>query len=196
MATPGVFTTLTASDAVTFSVGASSGSGKQSRSSLYGNLIHASEAAPDSMYSHKLIEQIGCLISKDNIIDHPAGGHDDMVIAWLLVHWFIYNAKNLSLYGIDSLRLMTLVEKIDKVAMSAREERELAHQLRIRREIDLLNEMAAEESDEFIIERYENRLRVLSSQLVLEEGEFFSLDSLLADLKKKRKYKSHTNQRR
>lgn len=175
---------------------ATSGSGKQSRSSLYGNLIRASECAPDTMYSHKLIEQIGCLVSKDNVIDHPPGGHDDMVIAWLLVHWFIYNAKNLSIYGIDSSRLMTMIERIDAVVMTAKEEREYYHQMRVREEIDQISTKMSEETDEFILTSYENRLRVLNSMLVLQEGEHFSLDSLLSDLKKKRRMRSYSSRSR
>jgi hypothetical protein len=49
------------------------------------------------------------LIIKNGRVDHPTGGHDDSVIAWLLTHWFIKHSKNLEHYGINQLECLSLV---------------------------------------------------------------------------------------
>ena len=43
-------------------------------------------------------------------IDHPKGGHDDMVIAWLLACWFIFNGRETGYYDINRKRFLSEVE--------------------------------------------------------------------------------------
>ena len=86
---------------------ATSGTGITSRNELYSTtLLNMLKYTADSLFDEKLIGQISSLIIKNNRVDHPAGGNDDMVIASLLSYWLITNGRNLSYYGIETATLM------------------------------------------------------------------------------------------
>lgn len=81
---------------------ATSGSGRTSRKSLYGNtLINSAKYIGDVAKDRVLVDQIMGLQIRNGRVDHAEGGHDDMVVAWLLAYWFITNGKNLKHYNID-----------------------------------------------------------------------------------------------
>jgi len=50
----------------------------------------------------KLISEILELTVRNGRVDHPPGGHDDHVIAWLMTHWLLTFGHNLSEYGIPN----------------------------------------------------------------------------------------------
>lgn len=80
-----------------------SGSGITSRSELYSTtLMLMLKFTAHLTYDRKIIDQISALIIKNNRIDHPTGGHDDMVIAALLSYWLMVVGRNLNMYGIDT----------------------------------------------------------------------------------------------
>lgn len=86
---------------------ATSGGGITSRSELYSTtLLHMLKFTGHTLYDRKLIDQISALIEKNGRIDHPAGGHDDMVIAGLLTHWLLTVGRNLGIYGINSSMIL------------------------------------------------------------------------------------------
>ena len=79
-----------------------SGTGVTSRSELYSTtLMSMLRYTAHTLYDGRLVQQISSLVIKNNRIDHPEGGNDDMVISSLLSHWMLTIGKNLSLYGID-----------------------------------------------------------------------------------------------
>lgn len=79
-----------------------SGTGVTSRSELYSTtLMSMLRYTAHTLYDERLVQQISSLVIKNNRIDHPEGGNDDMVISSLLSHWVLTIGKNLSLYGID-----------------------------------------------------------------------------------------------
>ena len=79
-----------------------SGTGVTSRSELYSTtLMSMLRYTAHTLYDERLVQQISSLVIKNNRIDHPEGGNDDMVISSLLSHWMLTIGKNLSLYGID-----------------------------------------------------------------------------------------------
>ena len=82
---------------------ATSSSGKQARDELYGNFImEMTKEFGHLVESPILVDQLLSLIrDKRGRIDHPEGGHDDVVISWLLCHWFLQKTRNLSHYGIN-----------------------------------------------------------------------------------------------
>ena len=78
------------------------GRGRHSRDALYtGTLKQAAELSAYSMNDERLIGEVLGLEKKDDRIDHPVLGHDDMVVAWMLTHWMLIHSKNLSAYGIE-----------------------------------------------------------------------------------------------
>lgn len=50
---------------------------------------------------------------KNGRIDHPAGGHDDAVISWLLTGWFILHGKHFKEYGISPRLPQSLATRTD-----------------------------------------------------------------------------------
>ena len=48
---------------------------------------------------------------KDGRVDHTADSHDDLVMGWLLSHWFLMLGINLDVYGIDTRRLLMSVSE-------------------------------------------------------------------------------------
>ena len=79
-----------------------SGTGVTSRSELYSTtLMSMLRYTAHTLYDGRLVQQISSLVIKNNRVDHPEGGNDDMVISSLLSHWMLTIGKNLSLYGID-----------------------------------------------------------------------------------------------
>jgi len=172
---------------------ATSGSGDTSRNELYGTTLqNAARRCADRVRDRDLTEQITSLVTRNGRVDHDIGGHDDLVIAWLLTHWFLTMAKNLSFYGIDSRTVMR--DQKPKQALTASETYFEHEQLQIRTRIDELFTLMAAESDAFICERYERELRYLDSRLVLKDGEYFSIDAMVNQAKEERKKSRIYNQ--
>lgn len=86
---------------------ATSASGVTSRSELYSaTLLSMLKYTATTLYDGQLITQICSLEVKNNRINHPDGGNDDLVIAALLSYWLLTRGKNLRLYGIDTTMIM------------------------------------------------------------------------------------------
>ena len=84
-----------------------SGSGVTSRSELYSTtLMSMLKYTGYCTYDERLINQLSSLVIKNNRIDHPDGGNDDVVVGALLFYWFMSIGKNLSLYGVDPSTVM------------------------------------------------------------------------------------------
>lgn len=165
---------------------ATAGSGMASRSDLYSNTLQlAAKKAGDKM-KHKLtINQVTALVTINGRVDHLPGENDDMVIAWLLSFWLITSGKNLTYYGIDSRNIFAEADR--KEIKSSKEFYINNEQLDIRRKIEELYEEINQEQDPFVIQKLEHTLRMLNRQLVLEDGEIFSVDELINSLREKKR---------
>ena len=87
-----------------------SGAGQYARSVLYGELFFSiCQKYGPSFKDERLISQISSLIEKDGRITHPAGGHDDSVIALLLAHWLLHKGRHLEFYGLDARDILSEV---------------------------------------------------------------------------------------
>jgi hypothetical protein len=165
---------------------ATSGSGRQSRSELYSTTLqHAVKRCSDKMYDRVLVNQITGLIIKNGRIDHRDGENDDMVIAYLLAHWFITSAKNLIHYGIDPTRV--LVESKPQQVIEPKKMYFHAEQQRIRSRIQEIYERLQIEKDSNICKMYERELIFLDSKIVLQEGEHYSVDAIIKEAENSRK---------
>jgi hypothetical protein len=164
---------------------ATSGTGQTSRSELYSTTLQqAARQCGNRIYDNALATQLLSLIKKDGRVDHPTGGHDDLVIGWLLNQWFLTKAKNLSAYGIDNRKVLSNVEV--KRNQTKEEMVEDHYQKVIRDRIDTLYSLISAEYDDIMLERYERQLRSLEKELVLKEGEVFTLDAFLDEIKSSR----------
>jgi hypothetical protein len=165
---------------------ATSGSGITSRSDLYSiTLQKAAKLIGEGVTDRKTINQIVSLVVINGRVDHQPGEHDDMVIAWLLTVWLLTQGTNLSFYGIDSKLILSQIKKQEFV--SKRDYFDHLEQQTIRQEIEKIYEEMSKERDEFVLMRKEQRLRVLNSNLILQEGERFSLDDLINSIREERK---------
>lgn len=172
------------------------GTGITSRSELYSTTLqNAVKRSADKIYDSFLIDQITSLIIKNGRVDHPDGGHDDLVISWLLAHWLITLGKNLSFYGINVARIGCKIKKEEEV-LSPVDQMKRYEQLKIRDRIKELYQLLTDEVDEYLTYKLEQELRLLDKKLVLEANEIFSLDELINKAKEHRKFNRFRNQRR
>ncbi len=173
----------------TFGFSTSGGLGQTSRSELYSTTLQlAAKRSCNFVFDKALIDQITALISKDGRIDHPSGGHDDLVIGWLLCNWLITKGKSLSYYGIDQRRI--------GAGLSTEASEDYVRDTQFRREqevllenMEALTQQLGKETDEWIIHRLEHQLRLLNRQVIRDEGEVFSLDTLIAKAREQRREK-------
>ena len=164
---------------------ATSGTGQSARSELYATALqNATKRCADGVFDSALTSQISGLITKNGRIDHAAGAHDDLVIGWLLAHWFLAMAKNLIGYGIEPRTILS--EAIKQKQLTDDEYYDEALQYRVRQRIEEIFELLSKETDPYISERYELEVRRLDSKLVLKEGENFSIDAFLAKTREKK----------
>lgn len=163
-----------------------SSSGQYSRESLYGNTFKiALNRAKDWIYDETLADQLLTLTIRNGRIDHEVGGHDDMVVAWLLNFWLLVNGKHLSHYGIHHTSIMA--EANAPKAMTVEQYHELLEQNEIRkRMIELYDELIHEE-DEFVSMKIEQQLRLLNQRIILRDHETYSLDTLINQVKDRKR---------
>lgn len=169
-----------------------SGSGDNARSILYGTVLQESvRHAMDRVNDIKTIDQLLALEVINGRVDHPKGGHDDGVVAWLLPQWLARFGQNLSYYGIDATTVMssTLMKKSYK-EMSAHDR----HQAELREQVKQLAEALANAKDHFVAMRLEGDLRHLSSQIVAQEGETFSVSELMKKTRENKRINANKGQ--
>jgi len=165
---------------------ATSSTGLTSRSELYGStFMSAIKLTGDRVNDSKTIDQLLGLIIKNGRIDHSSGGHDDMVIAWLLSFWMLTHGKGLEYYGIQPRNVLkdNSVHKIDNNPIDLYETR---REEGVRVEIEHIVEKLKNTNDPFMLIKLENKLRHLSSKLNDRDRDILSVDSLIELLKDER----------
>lgn len=88
---------------------------EQSRKMVYGQVLKiAVDDSYDRIYDRVIIDEISALITTRNgRIDHPVGGHDDLLISYLFTRWFLLFGNNIDRY-INPLTIGCLVHDFDK----------------------------------------------------------------------------------
>lgn len=168
-----------------------SGSGITSRSELYSTtLMSMLKYTCEHLFDEKLIRQISTLIIKNNRVDHPPGGHDDMVISSLLNYWILITGKNLELYGINTSSIMKyndtyLEEKYNN-------DKDLYHKqelLSLEDEFNRLLEEYKDEYDEIVSRQIEARIYKLANELK-SSNNVLSVSEMIDNIKRdKRVYR-------
>lgn len=171
---------------------ATSGAGQTSRTELYSKtLISATKRCAELMRDRTLIEQTSSLVIRNGRIDHEEGAHDDMVIGYLLSHWFITMGKNLHMYGINSENIMAAHKQ--NVVKTPEEFLYDYKQQRIRQRIQELFTLLSSETNFVLSARYEAELKLLADQLILEANESFSIDAMMQEITKRKQALSNNN---
>jgi len=165
---------------------ATSGSGETSRTSLYSTtLLNAMKRCHMSVRDKQLTEQLTGLVTKNGRVDHADGKHDDLVISYMLTHWFLTMAKNLHQYGIESSEVL-IEAQVKRVSTDEDRYNDII-QSNLRHRITTLFDLLTDEYDEYVCGRYEQELRALDRQLILRDGENFSIDAFMNSVKDKKK---------
>lgn len=165
---------------------ATSAGGITSRSELYSDtLSSAVRLVGNAIYDKTTIDQILGLVSKSGRVNHEPGEHDDMVIGWLLGHWFMTKANNLFHYGINVTALFSLIRQNED--LTERQRFDMQRQKFIKNSIQKALEEISSEYDPYIIERKETFIRMLQAELLDDEQEMFAIDELIAKAREIRK---------
>lgn len=166
---------------------ATSATGATSRSELYSTtLLNSCKLTGDKTRDPKTIDQTLSLIVKNGRVDHPAGGNDDMCIAWLLSFWLLTQGKHLNHYNI-SPRDILIDNKINKEANTPTAVYNNAEQQYVRSEVERLLDEITEEPNDFIVQKLEHKLRHLATKLNEEDRTLLSLEELLTTLKEEKR---------
>jgi hypothetical protein len=134
----------------------------QTRPYLYKNTLKkAASLNATRVHDVTLISELSALATKNGRIDHTEGGHDDMVIAWLLGCWMIFFGENLQYYGIDVRSILMSVTAdggtIDPLHR--------ARQLDLRRQIKYYDDLIALTPSPILKNMYRQKILLLQDQL-------------------------------
>lgn len=151
-----------------------------SRHMLYSSILQNAAKQSGHLVRDKILSsEIRGLVEKRGRIDHSESGHDDMVISWLMTHWFLTQGRNLQHYGIRTQEVMTLASDNGR-EVSDEERQHRAEQQAILDEIDAVLDQLKATHDELSIVRMEHRLRALNAKVrVGEAEEATSVDAML-----------------
>lgn len=144
---------------------ATSAGGLASRSDLYGETLNnCIKNVGEMIFDKKLIDQLLSLEIRNNRVDHPEGGHDDMVIGLLLGYFFLSKAKNHAYYGI---RNGLALSKISRKIVSSKD----YYVEGLKREVNQVYNELVDEVDEFVIMKLEAVLKRKMEELSLVSDE-------------------------
>ena len=161
---------------------ATSGQGYASRNELYSTTLqNAAKYGGDKVSDSTTINQILSLTIENGRVDHPIGGHDDMVIAWLLCYWILTRGKNLNNYGIDSKSIM--IDIIDEEPTDIKTKVDNDEQTYLRSKINDYIEELKNEHDPIIVMKIEAQIKKLSNRLIYTDKEIVSVDEMLNKLR-------------
>lgn len=156
-----------------------------SRDSLYSSvLLNAAKVAATQIFDRTLSSEIRKLEIKNGRVDHSSGGHDDMVIAWLMSCWFYFHGNNLDLYGVDISKFVVRIGQDgntatpEDIAKTARNEA-------TRIEIDTLTEKLKNTDNIHILMAIDAQLKKLTKRLG-EVSEIKTIDGLVKEAKRER----------
>lgn len=167
---------------------ATSGAGRHSRGKLYSGLVKAASIGYSNMHDSNLVNDMIGIEERNGRLDHDKNANDDLVVAYLLAHWFLSSTKNLAYYGLEDPYKNVKpfnTKGVDKEETSADR---LTHRLedRLKREIQELIKQLEEESDETMSDALERRISTKATLLPPAEHSTLSLDTLLKSIREKK----------
>lgn len=171
---------------------ATSGTGLTSRSELYSTtLTNATKTTADLIRSKLIINQLLGLVIRNGRVDHEEGGHDDAIISWLLGFWLITQGKNLYYYNINTRNIL-IDNTVNNADNTIDNQYDFIRQKSIQAEITAIVENIQNEKNDYLVYKYETRLKKLASELNNEEA-VLSIDKLLESIKESKKINRKIN---
>lgn len=158
-----------------------------SRDVLYVNTLpEAAKKAGHLVHDKMLSDQIRGLVIKKDRIDHSSGNHDDMVVAWLLTHWFAANVRHVDFYGVDPKYVMSRVsDNAEVLSVDEMRRREEQNQIKAKIE-DVCNELR-NCYDVNTQMQLEHQLKVLYSRVELDGSLPGSIAELLSSIQERKR---------
>lgn len=170
-----------------------SGAGAHSRDALYGGALKSAlRLGAKRVYDKTLINELLSLTIRNGRIDHSQGNHDDMVVSYLLAHWFCTKAKHLDHYGIDATRVFSAAA-VETKELSRTEVHRRAQQQQYMDEFNRLMEELKDTQDPMVISKLEMRLKQLSGRFDLQESMGNSIDAMIKQAQEARSRKNKLN---
>ncbi len=137
------------------------------RKVLFDNILKsATNENPTGILDLPLIDEMSALVNRKNRVEHPVGGHDDYVIAFLLAHWFVRFGRNLKHYGIDQGLIMRRIMKVELATPHEIRKREKEDQKR--NELDRLRNRLNEANGLMEVRYLEAKIRSLENDVTQE----------------------------
>lgn len=162
------------------------GSGRNSRDALYSGALNSGvRIGGRRVYDQTLGNEMLSLTLRNNRIDHQRGNHDDMVISWLLAHWFCTQGRNLIFYGVDALSVFVDAETHTE-EMTRGELYQRCRKQQQQKEFHKLVEELQEAEDPFVVSKLEMRLRKLSQTVDHEETGGVGIDAMIQQAREER----------
>lgn len=158
------------------------------RELLFNTVIQeAGKKTASLVRDNELAVELSGLVSKNGRIDHSSGRHDDHVISWLMVHWFLTYGKNLEHYGIDPSNVKRKVYETEH-QLSWKDQQERFRQEGYREELDEILEKLNQRCSEFEVMKLEHRVESLYRKIDQDNfnAEYGSIDALLHSANEKR----------
>jgi hypothetical protein len=166
-----------------------SASGRHARATLYNRvLLLATKSSNYSTRDRRLIEQLTGLVLKGGRLDHVSGGHDDLVIAYLLVFWFLTYTPNLEWYGLSGAlsKIKPIEGEIVETEKPVFDKFLETQQAFYRKQAKEMIELLEKTTDNLIAMRIEARLNSISDKIREEGVNGTTLDDMVAQAKLKR----------
>jgi len=133
-----------------------------------------------------LSDELRGLVDKNGRVDHKNNKHDDLVISWLFIHWFIKHSRNLHLYGLDSRYCLSMVNDLGSM-LSPEELKKKQLIMSIRNELHNVKEDLKNSYDTIDIMKNERLIEMKVSQLEGLGDTSMSVDSILKEVNGSRK---------
>lgn len=163
--------------------------GATTRKTLYNVILKiAATKAGHCVRDSQLIAELLSLEKKGDRIDHPADGHDDTVIAWLLGVYLLVYGRNLHYYGIDRSLLMSRVvsDSPDSPEEEARQDMIDA----LNSQVDDCIEILQRTDNPMLVQKYQSRLENLHEELESYGVQGMNISQLIEEIneRKRRQY--------
>ena len=167
-----------------------SASGVTSRSSLYSTtLLTMMKYSAYVIYDKRLSDQIASLIVKNNRIDHPDGGKDDLVIASLLSFWLMTQGRNLSTYGIDPSQLFRLNKVYLEEKYNTKDEEVNEEEImQLEKYLQELTNRLKEERNEIVSQQLELQIRKIAEELIYHNHSI-SVEEMLENIRREKRFR-------
>lgn len=158
--------------------GFKTGSSGNSRKFLYSTVLQdAVNSTGHLIRDIGLSTELNELVKDGDRVDHPPGGHDDMVIAWLLTHWLMKYSNNLNYYGIDTFKALSLVT-YDGALLTNEQLADRRQILIIKDEIEILKEKLIASPNIYEIKKFETLLENKVIELTKFGDKTLTIDSI------------------